>query len=33
MVALWWFLGIVAVVFGLWFGLLARISGRERRPR
>jgi hypothetical protein len=30
---LWWLLGSGGVVFGLWFGLLAWVSQRERWPR
>jgi hypothetical protein len=32
MAALWWVVGAVAVVLGLWFGLLVWTSSRDRWP-
>jgi hypothetical protein len=28
----WWFFGVVAVVLGLWFGVLVWVSGLDRWP-
>jgi hypothetical protein len=33
MAVLWWFAGALAIVLGLWFGLLVWVSGRDRWPR
>ncbi len=33
MTVLWWFIGALAVVLGLWFGLLVWASNRDRWPR
>jgi hypothetical protein len=32
MTVLWWFIGVLAIVLGLWFGLLVWTSNRDRWP-